>query len=65
LKQRGLELKEEKTRIVKVEKGFDFLGFNIRTYKGKCLIKPQKEKVIEKSWCKSRLLVPETISSLI
>lgn len=48
LKQRGLELNEEKTRIVKVEKGFDFLGFNIRTYKGKCLIKPQKEKVIEK-----------------
>lgn len=29
LKERGLELKEAKTRIVKIEEGFDFLGFNI------------------------------------
>lgn len=29
LKIRGLELKKAKTRIVKIHKGFDFLGFNI------------------------------------
>lgn len=29
LKIRGLELKETKTRIVHIEEGFDFLGFNI------------------------------------
>jgi RNA-directed DNA polymerase len=29
LKERGLTLKEAKTRIVKIEDGFDFLGFNI------------------------------------
>ncbi|HNB73558.1 MAG TPA: group II intron reverse transcriptase/maturase [Acidobacteriota bacterium] len=42
---RGLKLNEEKTRIGSVAEGFDFLGFNIRQYRGKCLIKPQKEKV--------------------
>ena len=30
LKQRGLELSEEKTRIVEITEGFNFLGFNIR-----------------------------------
>lgn len=45
LKVRGLELNQEKTQIVNVEDGFNFLGFNIRQYKGKCLIKPQKEKI--------------------
>jgi RNA-directed DNA polymerase len=30
LKERGLELNEEKTKIVQIKKGFDFLGFNIR-----------------------------------
>lgn len=45
LKERGLELNQEKTNISHVEEGFNFLGFNIRQFKGKCLIKPQKEKV--------------------
>ena len=48
LKNRGLELNQDKTRIVNVESGFNFLGFNIRQYKGKCLTKPQKEKVLAK-----------------
>lgn len=48
LAERGLELNEEKTKITNVNKGFDFLGFNVRTYQGKCLIKPQKEKVLAK-----------------
>ena len=46
LQQRGLSLHPEKTRIVHIDKGFNFLGFSIKHYKGKCLIKPQKEKVL-------------------
>ena len=40
LKVRGLTLSEEKTHITHIDKGFDFLGFNIRKYKGKLLTKP-------------------------
>ena len=43
---RGLELNQEKTRIVNIADGFDFLGFNLRHYNGKLLIKPQKAKVL-------------------
>lgn len=32
LNGRGLNLSEEKTRIVHLSEGFDFLGFNIRHY---------------------------------
>ena len=32
LAKRGLELSPEKTRIVHITEGFDFLGFNIRQY---------------------------------
>jgi RNA-directed DNA polymerase len=45
LKPRGLTLHPEKTRIVHINDGFNFLSFSVRQYKGKCLIKPQKEKV--------------------
>lgn len=45
LEDRGLTLNEEKTRITNVEEGFDFLGFNVRHFKGRCLVQPQKEKV--------------------
>ncbi len=45
LSQRGLTLNTEKTRIVHVKDGFNFLGFNVRSYKDKCIVKPQKEKV--------------------
>jgi RNA-directed DNA polymerase len=49
LLERGLEFNEEKTRIVHMDEGFDFLGFNVRRYpNGKLLIKPQKEKVLAK-----------------
>lgn len=50
LKDRNLELSAEKTRIIHIEDGFDFLGFNIRTYKGKALFKPAKSKVL--AFCK-------------
>jgi RNA-directed DNA polymerase len=53
LKVRGLTLSEEKTRIVHLTEGFDFLGFNVRHYPApqtsrsgwKLLIKPSKEAV--------------------
>lgn len=45
LRDRGLELNTEKTRIVSIKDGFNFLGFNVRHYHGKCLIKPQMDKV--------------------
>ncbi|MEU8911622.1 group II intron maturase-specific domain-containing protein, partial [Streptomyces mirabilis] len=40
LTPRGLAFNEDKTRIVHAESGFDFLGFNVRRYHGKLLIKP-------------------------
>ena len=46
LKERGLELSHEKTRITHVEAGFDFLGQNVRRYdNGKVLIKPSSSSV--------------------
>ena len=43
LQARGLTLSEEKTKITHIDEGFDFLGFNIRKYKGTLLIKPSKK----------------------
>ena len=51
LAKRGLEFSPEKTRIVHITEGFDFLGFNIRQYEKpnssrsgyKLLITPSKE----------------------
>src|SRR5437762_10724088 len=53
LEQRGLTLSPEKTRIVHLTEGFDFLGFNVRHYRTphttrtgwKLLIKPSKKSV--------------------
>jgi RNA-directed DNA polymerase len=45
LAPRGLAFNEHKTRIVTLEEGFDFLGFNARRYNGKLLIKPSKAAV--------------------
>ena len=45
LKERGLTLSPEKTRITRIEDGFDFLGQNPRKYKGKLLIKPAMNNV--------------------
>lgn len=52
LEKRGLRLSEEKTRIVHITEGFDFLGFNIRQYPSKVkrlksilLIRPSKESI--------------------
>ncbi|MED2737083.1 group II intron reverse transcriptase/maturase [Bacillus toyonensis] len=59
LKARGLELASDKTRVVHIQEGFDFLGFNFKHYpvnqeKGrlwKLLVKPSKksqEKMVDK-----------------
>lgn len=55
LKPRGLKVNVEKTKITRIEKGFDFLGFHFREYpdetrakgekKGIFLIKPTKNNV--------------------
>ena len=51
LKDKGLELSEEKTKILTVRDGFDFLGFNIRLHYDrsiesyKLLIRPSNEAV--------------------
>jgi len=46
LAPRGLVFNEDKTRIAHLdEEGVDFLGFNVRRYHGKLLIKPSKAAV--------------------
>ncbi len=45
LKERGLELSAEKSRITHISEGFDFLSQNIRIYKEKLIIKPSKSSV--------------------
>jgi len=45
LKERGLELSLEKTKITHIDEGFDFLGFNVRKYGEKLLIKPSKASI--------------------
>jgi RNA-directed DNA polymerase len=45
LRERGLELSDEKTKITHIENGFDFLGQNVRKYKGKLLTKPSKKNI--------------------
>ena len=42
LAPRGLSFNEDKTRVVSLDEGFDFLGFNVRRYGSKSLIKPSK-----------------------
>jgi RNA-directed DNA polymerase len=45
LAPRGLTFNEEKTRVVHLDDGFDFLGFTARRYHGKLLIKPSKAAI--------------------
>lgn len=56
LEKRGLELPSEKTKVINIWEGFDFLGFTIRRFKtqnsSKLICKPSNES-IEK--CKHKL----------
>ena len=45
LAPRGLAFNEDKTKIVHLSEGFDTLGFNVRRYNRKLLIKPSKAAV--------------------
>ena len=45
LAPKGLTFNQAKTRVVSLDDGFDFLGFNVRRYRGKLLIKPSKAAV--------------------
>jgi RNA-directed DNA polymerase len=45
LAPRGLVFNEDKTRIVSLSVGHDFLGFNVRRYGDKLLIKPSKPAI--------------------
>jgi RNA-directed DNA polymerase len=63
LKERGLEINQEKTQIVHVQRGFDFFGFHVQRFEGKCLVKPQKSKTLSKlreikEWLKDNKTVP-------
>jgi RNA-directed DNA polymerase len=43
LKERGLTLSPDKTRLTRIDEGFDFLGQNLRKYGGNALAKPSKK----------------------
>lgn len=43
LEPRGLAFNDEKTRVVHIDEGFDFLGFHVRRFEGKLLTKPSRE----------------------
>ena len=45
LAPRGLAFNEDKTKIVHLDDGFDFLGFNVRRYHRKLLIKPSQAAI--------------------
>lgn len=45
LEPKGLTFNEDKTEVVHLGDGFDFLGINVRKCSGKTLIKPGKEAV--------------------
>ena len=45
LTPRGLAFNDDKTKVVSLSEGYDFLGFNVRRYRGKLLIKPSKAAV--------------------
>ena len=45
LAERGLRLSEGKTVMTHIAEGFDFLGWKVRKYNGKLLIKPSRKSI--------------------
>lgn len=45
MKERGLELSEEKTIITNIKQGFNFLGWNFKKYDNKLIIKPSNKNI--------------------
>ena len=62
LKERGLTLSVEKTKISHIDNGFDFLSHNIRKYTGKLLIKPSKDAIQDAKY-KLRNIVFENLNA--
>jgi RNA-directed DNA polymerase len=66
-----LMLRRDKTNIIHVEHGFNFLGFHIRQFRDGCFTIPQKEKVKNflmdiRKWLKSHQTVkPEAVISYL
>jgi RNA-directed DNA polymerase len=63
LKERGLALSAEKTKITHINDGFDFLSQNVRKYRGKLIIQPSKTSVQSfkdkiKAICKNNRGIP-------
>lgn len=68
LQERGLTLSDEKTSIVHISDGFDFLGQNVRMHDGKLIITPAKaamKRVLEKIRATIRGHKTSTQSNLI
>lgn len=71
LSKRGLQINEEKTRIVNAKDGFNFLGFHIRKFHDSCYTLPQKDKTLAfiqkvRNWLKGHKNIPveEVLSHL-
>lgn len=45
LADRGLTLSEEKTKITRIEDGFDFLGQNLQKFNNKLITRPSKDNI--------------------
>lgn len=75
LRERGLEIAPEKTRVVHIRDGFTFLGQRVRKFGDKCLTQPSPESVkslLEKTWnvmkeakSKSQEWLIETLNPII
>ena len=67
LRQRGLMLNRDKTKVTHIGSGIDFLGFNIRQHQGRTFCFPEKEKVLAKlreirAWLKrNQCATPENV----
>jgi len=47
LVERGLRLSEKKTKVTRIQEGFDFLGFHLQRYRRKLVITPSKSAIRE------------------
>jgi RNA-directed DNA polymerase len=68
LRERGLELSQEKTKITHIKDGFEFLGQQVRAYNGKILVKPSRQSVhtiLEKVRALIKANAPATTANLI
>ena len=66
LRERGLQLSEEKTRIVSIDEGFDFLGWNFRKFRkgrdGKELLITPSRKNAKAFYAKVRSIIQKSLS---